>query len=122
MHVYLEHAPPIPPVLRNNTRFVFIPHADLVFFLLSSGEYDELAGEQGGEGRECRWEEGERRGMQEGGLNTLYTASVQDPALMLPSSECATLILMPPCTAPPVPPLSDPLHRPALSPPPPCSL
>ena len=54
--------PPLPPVLRNNTRFVFIPHADLVFFLLSSGEYDELAGGQEGEGRACGWEEGERGG------------------------------------------------------------
>jgi hypothetical protein len=33
------------PVCRS-ARFVFIPYGDLVFYLLGSGEYDELAGEQ----------------------------------------------------------------------------
>lgn len=28
-----------------NARFVYIPYNDLVFYLLSTGEYDELAGE-----------------------------------------------------------------------------
>jgi hypothetical protein len=30
--------------MHRNQRFVFIPSADLVFYMLSSGEYDELAG------------------------------------------------------------------------------
>lgn len=31
-------------LLLRSARFVFIPYGDLVFYLLGSGEYDELAG------------------------------------------------------------------------------
>ena len=35
-----------------------------------------ILGRQGGEGRECRWAEGERRGMQEGGAqHVVYSIS-----------------------------------------------
>jgi hypothetical protein len=31
-------------LLGRSAKFVFIPYGDLVFYLLGSGEYDELAG------------------------------------------------------------------------------
>ncbi len=46
--------PPTPPptsypvhmhaYMSRNSKFVFVPFADLVFYLVGSGEYDELAG------------------------------------------------------------------------------